>query len=62
MTYLKIPDVSKPPSPDGTDDYTIIPLYSDQNRIREIGRIAKTAREGVFRKNSSFYKKNETYL
>jgi hypothetical protein len=62
LAYLKIPDVSKPPSPDGNDDYTIIPLNTDQNRIREVDRISQISRDGVYRKNLLLLRKERNLL
>ena len=62
QSFLKIPDASKPPSPDGIVDYTILELDSDSSRDREIDRITQMAREGVYRKNLILLRKERNLL
>ncbi|MBN2156081.1 MAG: hypothetical protein JW776_08560 [Candidatus Lokiarchaeota archaeon] len=62
ITNLRIPNISNPPSSDGSDDFTIIQLNTLQNRTRELDRITQMAREGVFRKNLLLLRKERNLL
>lgn len=62
ISYLKIPDISKPPSDDGIQDYTIISLDTETSRSREIDRISQMAREGVYRKNLLLLRKERNLI
>ena len=62
ITYLRIPDASKPPSTDGVDDYTVLSLNTELTRSRELDRITQMTRERVYRKNLLLLRKERNLL
>ncbi len=60
--YLRIPDISKPPSADGVNDYTVLSLNTESTRSREFDRITELARERIYRKSLILLRKERNLL